>query len=435
MHGDFSNITFSPGHNYSTVFDLQGRVGLDANRNEQTAILLHQLRTTMADLVGPHAGPEGDHLGFGIKDLTDNDFTIGAGRYYVDGILVDNPADVAYTAQPHAFIDARGADKLSDPRYLLYLKVWERHITEVEAPSLHEPALGLHHPDSASRAQVVWQVRAKPLGPAEDPEAWLTAQRAPRRVGVLQVRAVADDSALDDPCIAAPDAGYTGENQLYRVEIRSGGRAGEGAGFVWSRDNGSVIQPVRHCEDTKVQVADLGRDRHTTIEPGQWVEVVDDAVSTRRELGLPEPAAPLRKIIDLDIDTRIVTLNAAPAPRGTGTDPSRHPYLRRWDHTPPDDLKSKDGAIPITEGPWIPLEHGIEVRFTPTPDAPAHEYRNGDYWTFPARRTLADVIWPYPEGSSPHGVMYHYAPLALVTDRKTIAALRTSFKVPLDQQV
>ncbi|MGW3146138.1 DUF6519 domain-containing protein [Streptomyces sp. NPDC001177] len=423
MHGDFSNITFSPDRNYSTVFDLQGRVGLDANRNEQTAILLHYLRTAMTDLVGPHAGPAAD-LGFVVKDLADLDFTIKGGRYYVDGILVHNPADVAYTAQPHAFIDARGPDKLTGRRYLVYLKVWERHVTEVEDPALHEPALGLHHPDSASRAQVVWQVRAHPLTGDEEPDTWLDAQRSADRTGALQVRATREEGADDDPCTALPGAAYTGENQLYRVEIRSGGTAGEGAGFVWSRDNGSVIFPIRGCEKDTVQVTTLGRDWHTALEPGQWVEVVDDAVSTRRELGTPAPAAPLHRVEDIDLDTLTVTLATAPSPPG----PDRHPYLRRWDHVPP--AKAPDGAVPITEGPWIPLEHGIEIRFAPAPDGPAHQYRNGDYWTFPARRTLADVVWPHPQGCPPHGVPYHYAPLALVTGSK-VSPLLTSFAVPL----
>ncbi|XUL93964.1 DUF6519 domain-containing protein [Streptomyces galilaeus] len=427
MHGDFSNITFSPDRNYSTVFDLQGRVGLDANRNEQTAILLHYLRTAMADLVGPYAAPAA-RAGFEIKESSNGDFLIGAGHYYVDGILVDNPADIAYSAQPHAFIDARGADKLSGRRILIYLKVWERHITEVEDPSLHEPALGLHHPDSASRAQVVWQVRAQPLGGSEEPEKWLEDQRTPGPVGVLQVRSTRQDGADDDPCTAVPDAEYTGENQLYRVEIRGGGTAGKGASFVWSRDNGSVIHPIRHVDEATVRLTALGRDWHTTLEPGHWVEVVDDTVSTRRELGRPDAAAPLHRVADIDLDTLTVTLDTAPAPPPAL---GRHPYLRRWDHQSPD--KSPDGAIPLTEGPWIPLEHGIEIRFAPF-DGTAHTYRNGDYWTFPARRTLADVIWPHPDGRPPHGVTYHYAPLALLTGNK-VSLLRTSFTVPLMSNV
>ncbi|BAC68106.1 hypothetical protein AQJ43_29820 [Streptomyces avermitilis] len=430
MHGDFSNITFSPDRSYSTVFDLQGRVGLDANRNEQTAILLHYLRTAMADLVGPYAGPA-TSLGFEISDIGTGGFSIGAGRYYVDGILVENPAKVTYAEQPHAYIDLDDADRLPSGSYVVYLKVWERHVTEVEDPSLHEPALGLHQPDSASRAQVVWQVRALPLKSRQNPVHRIAAEHAPDRgTGVLDVRTSRDDSSADDPCTASPDASYTGENQLYRVEIRRGGTAADGATFAWSRDNGSVIHPVRPLGGTKMRLTSPARDRHTALEPGHWVEVVDDAISLRRDLGLPAGAPPLHRIDDIDPDTLTVILATTPDPP---VSPDRHPYLRRWDHTPLD--TDSGGAIPITEGPWIPLEHGIEIHFQPSAARePAHEYRCGDHWTFAARRTLGTAIWPYPGGSGPHGVRYHLAPLAVVAGSK-VSPLRTSFAVPLTSGV
>ncbi|MEU6785308.1 DUF6519 domain-containing protein [Nonomuraea angiospora] len=436
MHGDFSNLTFSPERGYSAVFDLQGRVGLDANRNEQTAILLHQLRGALADLMGPHAGPAGPALGFAIADPAVADFTIGAGRYYVNGIGVENPAETTYAKQPHAVLDVAGADRLPKGRYLVYLKVWERHVTEVEDPTLHEPALGPHHPDTSSRAQVVWQVRAVPVATGDVPVEtrvadWIAAAESPEHRGVLQVRATRPHEADDDPCTAPSDAGYTGENQLYRVEIRGGGTAREGASFAWSRDNGSVIYPILASDGPVVQVSSLGRDRHTALEVGQWVEAVDDAVSLRRELGWPSPAAPLRQVVDVDVDLSTVTLDPPPP----AIDRRRHPYLRRWDHTPPG--KSPDGAIPVTEAQaarkdagWIPLERGVEVRFLTGERGNPHRYRTGDYWVFPARRTLGDVIWHHPQGRGPHGVAYHYAPLAVV-EGDTVTGWRTSFALPL----
>jgi hypothetical protein len=57
MNGDFSRDTFHPAHRYSRVLMQQGRVLLDADWNEQTSILLHQLRALARDLIGPHGGP------------------------------------------------------------------------------------------------------------------------------------------------------------------------------------------------------------------------------------------------------------------------------------------------------------------------------------------------------------------------------------------
>ena len=40
MHADLSRITFRPDRHYSAVLAQQGRVQLDADANEQTAIQL-----------------------------------------------------------------------------------------------------------------------------------------------------------------------------------------------------------------------------------------------------------------------------------------------------------------------------------------------------------------------------------------------------------
>ncbi len=90
MKGDFSRDSFDPVKHFSRVLQQQGRVQLDADWNEQAAILLHYLRTLAADLIGPFAGPAGEDYGFKIGASEKDDFSIGKGRYYVDGILCEN---------------------------------------------------------------------------------------------------------------------------------------------------------------------------------------------------------------------------------------------------------------------------------------------------------------------------------------------------------
>ncbi|MEP6601888.1 MAG: DUF6519 domain-containing protein, partial [Nitrospirota bacterium] len=81
----------------------QGRAQLDADWNEQAAVLLHYLRSLGADLIGPHGGPAGN-LGFRIVALPPAtspvaDFGITAGHYYVDGVLCEiNSTPVSVTA-------------------------------------------------------------------------------------------------------------------------------------------------------------------------------------------------------------------------------------------------------------------------------------------------------------------------------------------------
>ncbi len=88
--GDLTRDMFKHYKHFSRVLSQQGRVQLDADSNEQTAILLHFLRSLAADLIGQHGGPA-SRCGFEIAAIEDvkNDFTIGPGHYYVDGILCE----------------------------------------------------------------------------------------------------------------------------------------------------------------------------------------------------------------------------------------------------------------------------------------------------------------------------------------------------------
>jgi hypothetical protein len=90
MKADLTRDTFHPLKHYARVLTQQGRVQLDADMNEQAAILLRYLHTLAADLIGPAGGPQGN-VGFAISPLTPApnppDFRIGFGNYYVKGLL------------------------------------------------------------------------------------------------------------------------------------------------------------------------------------------------------------------------------------------------------------------------------------------------------------------------------------------------------------
>jgi hypothetical protein len=89
MKADLTRDTFHPFKHFDRVLMQQGRVQLDADWNEQAAILLHYLQTLAADLIGPAGGPS-QNAGFKISQLpgsTAADFQIGFGDYYVDGLL------------------------------------------------------------------------------------------------------------------------------------------------------------------------------------------------------------------------------------------------------------------------------------------------------------------------------------------------------------
>jgi Family of unknown function (DUF6519) len=424
VHVDISRATFDPAKRFSGVVPQQGRVTLDADIYEQTRIFQYQLRTLVADVLGPAACPDG-YAGFAVARATTADdrpdLHLSAGRMYVDGIMVENPSTaMTYFGQPDGHLDPRQDELPSDLAFVAYLRVWERGVTALQDPSIREIALGDPGPDTAARAQVVWQVdvlafEADPGAEkaAETLASYLEDRHEPR--GRLAARATHPPQGDLAPCTVAPEARYRGpENQLYRVEIHAAGIAtkdGNGATFVWSRENGSVALAVTHLSGAEVTVADLGRDGK------QGIEIRADD---------------LFQVQAIDPDTRIVTLDRAPG-ETTGRDPRLHPLLRRWDHRPP----PKSDAIRLVENVWIPLEDGVEVRFSGLPGSNVTpRYRTGDHWLIPARTVPGDVIWPreagVPVAVEPHGIDYHYAPLAYVPQGDAAPTdLRTTFQ-PLD---
>src|SRR5690348_2972217 len=171
MKGDFSRFTFDEGNPYSRVLMQQGRVLIDADWNEAAEIHTYYLRALARDLIGPHGAPTdedgNDGAGFSIakrigddgKTEIKNDFTIALGRYYVQGILCDNSNPLGYREQGDLPDDGVA---FNDGPYVVYLDVWERHITPAETDVvLADPALGAA--DTCSRARIVWQVKVLPV--------------------------------------------------------------------------------------------------------------------------------------------------------------------------------------------------------------------------------------------------------------------------------
>lgn len=162
MQGDFSRDTFNRKKHFSRVLMQQGRVQLDADWNEQVSILLDFMWNLATDLIGTPGG--GPNSGFAITPAGQS-FNIGRGHYYVNGILCnsngDDPTPLTYTTQPY-YPAPKPLEANND--YLVYLDVWERHISYIEDddgynPGIREVALG--GPDTATRAKLVWQVRLK----------------------------------------------------------------------------------------------------------------------------------------------------------------------------------------------------------------------------------------------------------------------------------
>lgn len=416
MKGDFTRDTFDPSKHFSLVLEQQGRVTLDADSNEQGAILLHYLRSLARDIIGPYGGPISG-AGFILKPDKDKGLIITAGRYYVDGILIESEKDYEYAAQPDYPVPAD--DKLlaeikkpSNKAFWLYLDVWERHITFVEDDSIREKAL--RGPDTCTRAKVVWQVKALPVDPPANRKFNRGDCAGPlvkvEDKGVRKLAARVDPGhGVDDACVTPPDSKYRGtENHLYRVEIHNGGKGGN-ATFKWSRDNGSMVSAWLGTTGNDLEVANS-----RGFSAGNWVELSHDALELQGESGVMVNLA--------SVDAGKLSVDPGSS-LPEWSNKLVHPKVRRWDHRETEDVVLTNGAVPVKETPagatgndivWIDLEDGVQVMFR----APG-EYRTGDYWLIPARVATGAIEWPNDEAASPptpaeqlpRGVQHHYAPL------------------------
>jgi hypothetical protein len=304
--------------------------------------------------------------------------------------------------QPSTALLARRRPSLPPPPIngLLYLDVWDHHLTALEEPSLREVALG--GPDTATRTQTVWEVRTAPNV--------ITCRdfQPTRSTGRLSARSN-PAAAGTRPCDIPPTAGYRGlENQLYRVEIHDAGStaAGSPPTFKWSRDNGAIaFRIVEQIDQTQLRLATLGRDEFTSIKANDFVELTNDVLERSGQRGRM-----FKVSLQPQEPERIITLDGTLAPP---LDLGLGQKLRLWSGTV--------ATTPVDPTTDVHLENGVEIRFEPG------SYASGDYWMIPARSAFGsdtgDVIWPMndavtpprPIPQPPHGIIHHFAALGVLT--------------------
>jgi hypothetical protein len=315
MKGDFTRQTFDPRRHFTTVRMQQGRVQLDADWNEEADLRLYRDETEATDVIGRCGGPL-DAAAFGVVlDLTAldpaeqtylagldpaynaigaGDFVLSPGRYYVDGILCENEHPVPYTRQPD--LPGLSAIDVSAQGFtIVYLDVWQRHLTYLDEALLRETALG--GPDTATRTKTIWQVRTVFAGTnaitcADEPQAYLDATAG--STGLLSARAKRE-AQTPDPCIVPESAGYRGlENQLYRVEIHDPGEA-----YDLSAGPGDVSITIAAPD----QIVYTGAAGPWTV--GRAVEVFRSAAGSDPMEGF------VATIVARDTGTKTLTLNTS----------------------------------------------------------------------------------------------------------------------------
>jgi hypothetical protein len=455
MSFDNSRFTFDPWKNYSGVVMEQGRVQLDSDWNEWLAELNRRIQAGTLDMLGSAVYPATTPYAFQINATTSSSgtsqLTIGPGRMYVDGLLAENHGDPAaavwdpalaelsgspqpppatevgaidYTKQPYL----PGATIPAGGPFLAYLDVWVRPVTYIEDPNLIDKAVGV---DTTGRLQTVWQVKLMPV-PQGSTWTCTTPIPWPQSAGLLTTGSV--PSAASGPCCLSDGTGYTGmENQFYRVEIHQPGAATSGgATFKWSRDNASVMSGVTAIASvtnsagnpaSQLTVVSLGRDQVLGFAPGNWIEILDDALELNGQPG------ELCQIDTVDFSARTLTLTTTLTVSfplvagGNQTDPASHVRIRRWDQA--GKIYESDGTTVWTDlgavastgdilvppaGTTLILENGVTISFDESPAAGS--FQTGDYWTFATR--TADGSVETLTKAPPRGIHHHYARLSIV---------------------
>jgi hypothetical protein len=289
-------------------------------------------------------------------------------------------------------------------QYLIYLDVWQRHITAIEDPTIREPALA-EIPDTTTRVKTVWQVRLDPIS-AQDKQNW--EELLPKVCkGKLTVRHNTKNRA------GINGAGL--ENQLYRVEIHKGGKNRSEVRYKWSRDNGIAVSAIKEifAQESAIEITQPSRDPSRLFKAGEWVEVIDEVHELNQHPGT------LVRLKDVVNQSGVKLLFNPSTVMGDQIDQEHFPKeykpkVRRWD------WKGGEPGLPLPSpnsdsGGWVELENGIEVNF----DMKDAEFQTGDYWLIPTRMDDQNSIdWLHDEKGNPlpqkpFGIDHFYAVLAI----------------------
>jgi hypothetical protein len=407
MKGDFTRLTFNPDKHYRAVLMQQGRALLDSDWNEQVQIAEHRYSTFFSDFVGQSGAPAGDALRLEAETVANTQEQTGRllikkGRYYVDGLLVENEHEImldpkndltTVLVDGQAVTFAKSGPQLLEGQgaYLFYLDVWSRNVAAVEDPDLREPALG--GPDTTSRVKTEWKVRWRRIDDKEgkiDPKPY--GQHWP-------------PSASDTGLSVSFDtnAGSRLDNRLYRVEIYQGnvpidqGETTNKPTFIWSADNGATAASVLVQDNTPVLGNVIRLDETTArvaemFPENSWIEVLDTLSTLNGEAGR------IAQVISLNGSELTVTWEKS----GTAERSWRSPIIvRRWD--------SKPTPISAARSLFALGNSGIKINLT------GERFRTGDSWLIPVRTNAPHVLgWPDVTTPRPPAASHAFAPIALM---------------------
>jgi hypothetical protein len=424
MSFDQSRTNASPWRSWRDFFGVvmqQGRVQLDSDWNEWLAEIARRIQAGTLDILGLAGVPSTTPFGFKVNAFvsgTTPHVTIGAGRIYMDGLLVENhgplpappwnpvnsewseppqapiawdpalgewsgapqipgvtEADVDYTQQP--YLPGALLPSGNGP-FLVYLDVWQREVSALQDPGLVEKAVGV---DTTGRLQTVWQVKLLDISSVSG----VTCSTPDTSIGPWESIIQPSSSQLSNGlvqlapsgnCALTPAASYTGlENQLYRIEIHQPGIASAAipasplpagtATFKWSRENASVATAVTGISTvtnsagnnaSQLTVQSLGRDQVLGFNPGDWIEIADDYLELNfQQLNSAGLPGEMHQIVSIDPTAKTIVLDSTVSATNFPVQSGGATYPYRHTRIRRWDQK---GTVYLSDGatPWFDLD-------------------------------------------------------------------------------
>jgi hypothetical protein len=489
MSFDCSRFPFRPEHNFSGVVMQQGRVQLDSDWNEWLAEISRRIQAGTLDTFGGAVVPSTTPNAFFVTLTSATTATIGPGRMYVDGLLVENhglpaqrvqwdsalaemsaapapqtpplpapnpaPAAMQFTQQPYY----PGVTFPPGGPFLAYIDVWQRPVTYLQHPHLIEKAVGI---DTTGRLQTVWQVDLLDLSKMSNASSVTCSTDIPAfdsliRASGAELTTSVSTVGTPGPCCLTTSTGYTGmENQLYRLEIHQTGGAAAGspgsypggqATFKWSRDNASVATAVTNIvastssagQGSLLSVESTGKDDVLSFKPGDWIEITDDYLELRGQCGQLHKidvngVDPVGKTILLVDQVDPTITQRLPANSPPPNYPDCHARICRWD---------QKGKVYQSDGStvWVDLDAAGRGDIPVPPPNTSLILENGVTVTFGMNAALSDQFkscdfWAFAARASdgsvetlanapPMGVHHHYAKLGVLSSPTKWSDCRT----------